>query len=221
MANRKAAEDFIIKYIKKIVPNSNNVESYKKLFASMNDKEFHQFMNDLETQHKFLPIIVPNFAKTGLNVENNLAIGKELGYNFFQKLWIEGKEGIPTYLTPIEYLVLDLPIRRASQMLVKKISVPPDNKTVDSMTGQPTGESKGAKMSYPELQICAAMGLKNSMVELMKYRGGDIKGNAALNNIVSKFGSANQKTLSNFASGVESTKTLKTYLTAAHLKNTL
>lgn len=221
MANRKAAEDFILKYIKKIIPNSDNVKTYQKLFSEMNDKEFHTFMNDLETEVKFLPIIMPNFANTGLTVENNLNIGKELGHEFFQKIWIEGKDDNPTYLTPIKNLVIDLPLRRASQMLIKKISIPPDNKTVDSMTGQPTGESKGAKISYPELQICSSMGLSKSMEELMKYRGGDIKGHAALNNMINKFGSANQKTLSVFASGVESTKTLKTYLTAAHLKNTL
>ena len=133
----------------------------------------------------------------------------------------EGKGDVPTHLTPIEYLVVDLPLRRASQLLIKKIKVPDHSNVIDALTGQPTGESKGATLSHPELQVCAAMGLEDSMVELMKYRGGDNKGIVALNGMLSKYGTANLKTLSNYASGVESTKTLKTFLTCMHLKSTL
>ena len=98
---------------------------------------------------------------------------------------------------------------------------PDHNKSIDAVSGQVTGESKGAKISYPELQICAAMGMDNSMIELMKYRGGDAKGGMALNAMLNKYGAANLNTLSNYASGVGSTNTLKTFLTAAHLKSTL
>ena len=112
------------------------------------------FIADLESGKRFLTIIEPNGLDTGLSVENNLKIAEELGHKFFQRLWIEGKEGEPAYLTPIEYLVVDLPIRRASQLLIKKIKVPEHNRVVDVLSGQPTGESKGAKISYPELQVC-------------------------------------------------------------------
>jgi hypothetical protein len=116
---------------------------------------------------------------------------------------------------------MDLPVRRASQLLIKKISVPDDSRTVDALTGQPTGESKGAKLSYPELQVCAAMGLDNSMVELMKYRGGDNKGLIAFNAMLSRYGRVNLKSVEPYASGVESTKTLKTFLTSMMLRSTL
>lgn len=215
--NRAQAQNFIIKYIHKIA-GTENAAIYEKLFANMTDKDFDKFMEDLESEKRFLVIIVPNFTKTPLSVENNLAIAEELGHRFFQRIWIEGKDDTPTYLTPNEYLIVDLPLRRASQMLNKKISVPPHNRIIDALTGQPTGESKGAKISYPELQVAAAMGLDNCMIELMKYRGGDTRGNAALTGMLSKYGTANLKTLSPYAGGVESTKTLKTFLTAAHLR---
>ena len=221
MANRRAAEQHILTYIAQLTPNEHNAAIYTKLFASMTDEDFDRFISDLETGKRFLVVIVPNFANSGLNVENNLRIADELGHPFFESIWIESKEEELTYLTPIKYLVVDLPLKRASQLLVKKISVPDHNRVVDTLTGQPTGESKGAKISYPELQVCSAMGLDSTMVELMKYRGGDNKGNIALNNMLSKLGRANLKTLSNYASGVESSKTLKTFLTAAHLKSTL
>ena len=218
--NRLKVQQFICTYIKKISPNSKNIDIYNKLFEGMSDKAFDDFMKDLESGKRFLVLIEPNYS-SAVSVENNLKIAKELGHNFFEKLWIEGKEDVPTYLTPIEYMVVDLPVKRVSQLLVKKISVPDHNKVVDTLSGQPTGESKGAKISYNELQVCAAMGLDDTMVELMKYRGGDIKGQLAYNNMLSKVGSTNLKTLSNYASGVESTTTLKTFLTSALLKSTL
>jgi hypothetical protein len=218
---RSKAESFILKYIDKIAPGGENKNIYEKFFSSMSDKEFENFIEDLESGKRFLTITAPNFSKVKLNVENNLKIAEELDHEFFQRLWIEGDEDTPTYLSPIKYLVVDLPVRRASQLLTKKISVPDHNKVIDAMTGQPTGESKGAKISYPELQVAAAMGLDNCMVELMKYRGGDSKGGAALNGMISKYGTASLGTLSQYSSGVESTKTLKTFLTCLHLKATL
>ncbi len=221
MSNRSGAEKFIISYISKLTPNTNNAKIYSKIFSTMSDKDFDQFMKDLESEKKFLVVIMPNFSENSLDVERNLQIADELKHKFFQRIWIEGKDDMPTYLTPNEYLVVDLPVRRASQLLIKKISVPKHNRVIDSLTGQPTGESKGAKISYPELQVCAAMGLENSMVELMKYRGGDARGGAALNGMIAKFGRANQATLSQYASGVESTVTVKTFMSAAHIKSTL
>lgn len=219
--NRKEAEQLIVTYIDKIAPGGENKDIYVKLFAAMNDIQFDEFINDLESGKKFLVVIAPNFGKNPLNTARNIAIGKELGYNFFQRLWMGAKGKTPAYLTPVEYLVIDLPFRRASQLLTKKISLPEHNRNVDMLTGQPTGESSGSRVSYPELQIAAAMNLDSSIVELMKYRGGDIKGGHALNAMISKYGAANLKTLSNYASGTESTKTLRTFLLCAHLKSTL
>lgn len=219
--NRQGAQALILKYIDKIAPRSGNREIYEKFFERMSDREFDSFMTDIREERRFLSIVIPNFKQSMVTVENNIKIGEELGHSFFQRLWIEGKEGMPTYLTKHQHMVLDVPLRRASQLLTKKISVPSHNKVVDAMTGQPTGESKGARVSYPELQVAAAMGLEKSMIELMKYRGGDNRGNAALTGMLSRLGKANLDTLKQYSSGVESTHTLKTFLTAAHLKSTL
>jgi hypothetical protein len=219
--NRKAAQEFIIKYVDKLAPGTANADNYRELFAAMDDKEFDLFINQLADGSRFLVVIIPNFSKTELNVERNVQIAKELGHDFFQKLWIEGTGDVPTYQTPVPYLIVDLPLRRASQLLTKKISVPKHNRVIDALTGQPTGESKGAKLSYPELQVLSAMGLEHSLVELMKYRGGDNRGRAALTGMLSRHGQANMKALAPFASQVASTVTLKTFLTSAHLKSTL
>ena len=216
MVDRKGAENFIIKMIGKIASGSDNVIIYKNLFAKMTNAEFDVFINK-----QFLPITVPNFTSTKISVKSNLELAKELGYNFFQKLWIGANNGNPTYLTPIPYLVVDLPLRRASQLLIKKLAIAENNKSVDTLSGQLSSATKGAKISFPELQVLSAMGLDHSITELMKYRGGDSKGFLAMNSMISKMGGANQKTLVNYSSGVESTKILKTFLTCMHISSTL
>ena len=221
MANkRKEVEAFIIKYITKLLPSVDNANIYKRLFAGMTDGDFDKFIDDLDSSRVHLCMMAPNSLTAKLSVENNLEIAKELGHNFFERLWIGASGDTPEHLTAVEHLVIDLPLRRNAQTLVKKISVPGDNKTVDAMTGQPTGSSKGAKISYTELQLCAGMGLDNTMVELIKYRGGDSGGKLAYETMLSKTGHTNLQTLSRYATGVVSTQTLKTYLYAMNLKPT-
>lgn len=220
--NRKKTEKFILTYIEKMLPGSPNTDLYRKFFSSLDDTAFDQFMKKLESGEVRLSITAPNFASYKLSVDRNIEVAKELGHTFFERLWIASTNDCPQYLTPIKYFVVDLPTRRASQSLVKKISVQETDKTIDVLSGQPTGDSrKGAKISFPELQVLAAMGLDNTVVELMKYRGGDIKGRNAMNAMIDRHGTTNITVLSNYASGVESIKTLKTFLTCAHLKNTL
>jgi hypothetical protein len=221
MANRKKAEAFILEYMEKILPGSGNVKLYKDFFATMSDVEFDVYMKDLESGDKYLTMTIPSFSEHKVSIERNLQVADELGHNFFPKIWIGRNGDIPEHKSNVRFMVVDLPLRRASQLLIKKISVPDDNKTVDTLTGQPTGASKGAKISYSELQICAGIGLEKTMLELMKYRGGDLKGNVALNGMIAKYGKANLTALAPYASGVESTATLKTVLTAMHLKTTV
>ena len=220
-ANKKQAEAFILEFIRDIEPTGYNVEKYKELFAQMSDKQFDDYMKGLRTGEKQLVIFKPAYKANGISVENNLKIAPKYGLEFFEHLVFTNTDSGPDYKTPIKYLVVDLPYRRQSQTLVKKISVPDDNKTIDELTYQPTGSSKGAKISFPELQVLTGMGLDNTIAELIKYRGGDRGGFNAYNAMFLRYGSANLKTLSNYATGVESTKTLKAFLTAAHISSTI
>lgn len=219
--NRVAAIQFILTNLEAILPGNSDVERYKMYLEGLSEQDFKAYMLDLRSGTKYLTITAPNFGKTNLNLERNRALAEKLKVKLFHRLWFEGKEDTPTFLSPLEYLVLKLPVRLASQRLSKKMSIPKTQRVINSLTGQPTGDSKGAGISHAELRVCSAMGLGNSMIELMKYRGGDLRGWSALNASLMRTGRANLKTLNYFASGVESTATLKTYLTSAMLKNTL
>jgi hypothetical protein len=229
--NRKAAEAVVLEYIEKLIPVSGNVDIYRNLFASMDDAAFALWIEQLERKEIRLAVIAPNLTAhdegqhknhlTRLDIERNLAIADELGHNFFEKIWIDNGNDIPPYLSPIPYLVVDLPLRRQAQLLVKKISIPEDSKSVDDFTGQPTGKSKGSKISYPETQIMAALNLDNNLKEMLKYRGGDEKGFDALNTAISKTGGVSLKSIEKLGTQVKSTQTLSIILTCMHLSNTL
>lgn len=219
--NRAAAEKEIITWIEKLLPGSPNTEIYKQRFKSMSDKEFDEFMNQLENEEVILSIIAPNLNEHQLTVENNFKVAKELGHNFFERIWMDEGNEVPPYLTNHEYLVIDLPLRRQAQFLQKKISIPASNNVIDNLTGQPTGPSKGSKISYPEGQVLAAIGLDNCIVEMIKYRGGDLKGFNAMNSAINSTGGVDMTQLDKLGSKVKSTTTLRSYLFSLHLNNTL
>lgn len=217
--NRAAAEKLCIELVESLLPTGHNAEAYQHLFSMMSDDEFHQWIEDLKTGENRLCIIAPNQAKVKLTVENNFAVAKKIGHEFFERIWMDSKAGSAQYLSNTPYLVVDLPLRRQAQLLVKKISIPENNQSVDNLTGQPTGVSKGSKISYPELNILASHNLTNCITELVKYRGGDIQGFQAMNDSIARTGEVSLKAIEGLGTQVQSTITLSTYLTSVHLGN--
>jgi len=224
--NRKKAEQELLEGIESILPGSDNVRIYKELFAGMNDKQFEDFMKGLEDGSIIPAIIVPNRVKPDpkvprLSTKRNLALAKKWGHNFFEKIWFNHGDDRPPYLSNETYLIVDLPLRRQAQLLTKKISIPEDNKSVDDFTGQATGKSKGSRLSYPEIQLLAAWGLDNSILELIKMRGGDVGMFNASNAMASRTGTVSQKVVEPFGGTVKSTQMLHTLFTCMHYKSTL
>lgn len=219
--NRKAAEAFILKWVEELLPGSDNAKMYKELFANMSDNQFDTFMANIESGKTRLAIIAPNLSPQKLSVDRNLKIAEQLGHEFFQRLWLTSPHLDAPYLTPIKYLVMQMPLRRQAQLLTKKISIAEDNKSVDDFSGQPTGKSQGSKLSYPELQILAALGLDKSITEMIKFRGGDTKAFDAQNRQISETGGTSQKSIEHLGTNVKSTETLSIYLKCMHLDNTL
>ena len=76
-------------------------------------------------------------------------------------------------------------------------------------------------MSYPELQVLAALGLESTAVELMKYRGGDQGGFAAMNASILESGAVKMDAIADKATGVESKHTLDVLLKSMHISSTL
>lgn len=214
--NRRTAEQIILKGIDGITNHKENVKFYEDKFKTMSDKDFDTFMDDIENARVRLSVVEPNFSDRGYKSSAEInAVAEAHGAKVMQDIIIEGKEGRPSYKSEVQHPVYLVPAQRASQMLIKKVSVPPHAKVRDLLTGQVTGESKGATLSGPEAQLLGAMGANASAIEKMKYTGGDLRGEAAYRAMLSKYGRANQAVLEQFASGVQVVGALNTYLTAA------
>ncbi len=219
--NRKGATNDIVSMIAQIIEGDDtNAKYWKERLDAMSDVEFDRFMGNLKDRKERLAFVAPNISSKKLSIKRNLDLGKKWGVEFFHKLWIDN--GIdPPYLTNQKYLVFDWTLRLQAQLQTKKMAVPEDNKSIDDLTGQPTGRSKSSKISYPELQVLAAHGLDKTTAELVKFRGGDTDGYNALTASISRTGYASLETLDTLNTKVRSTETFSAYLTGMHFGNTL
>lgn len=219
--HRAKAEAQVLNDLEEILPGSQNKPMYQAWFKTLSDQQFDDWIVAMERGETRLSLISPIQSTPQLDVKRNLATVKRWGHNCFERIWMPAKSGAPSYLSNIPYLVLLLPLRRQAQHMVKKRSIPEDNRTIDDFTGQPAGRSKGSKISYPEVNVLATHGLDHTTLELIRWRGGDLKGFYALNQSVYQTGQASQDALADRAGEVTSTQTLRTILKGMMLKTTL
>lgn len=218
---RKEAEAEVLKYIQAIDASGQNTQLYRDKFSKMSDREFELMIDGLENGTERLCIVMPNFGTTKITVENNFRVADMLGYSFFQRICMPARDGLPAYLSPIPYPIFDLPLRRQAQLLEKKISIPQDNNSVDNLTGQVTGASKGSKISWPETEVIASMGLDKSLTELLTVRGGDAGAYNAMSALIQRHGYVNLHDIAPYATGVKSKKALNVLLNSMMLSSTL
>lgn len=219
--NRKAAETELINCIEAILPGSENTKIYQNIFKGMPDHEFDKWITELDNGTRYLALIAPEKGTVSLDVERNLDVGEKWGHKFFEKIWMDPQNGSPAYLSNDEYLLVDLPLKRQAQFLIKKISIPEDNRSIDTFTGQPTGKSKGSKISWPELQILAALGgFDETIAEFFKFRGGDLQGFNAMNSMIYNTGGVSLNAVGALGTKVKAVQSLSTLLTSMHIANT-
>lgn len=221
MGNRKAATAELLRLIDMLLPGSDNAKLWEERLEKLSDTQFDAYMAKLASGEEILSLISPNLSKHKLSIQRNLAIADKLGHKFFQRLWLTDAASGTTYLTPIPYLVVDLPLRRQQQLLQKKIKIPLDTRHIDELTGQPRDESKGSSVTFPEVQVLNAQGLDRSLEEFLKFRGGDEKARQAMERSIVQTGHANQDAIKRTPSRPKSTETLSALLKGMHLDNNL
>jgi len=221
MGNRKGATDFLLEQIDKFAPGSPNKAIYENRFTQMSDADFEQFVDDIATGKEVLVYYSPNAGEFPLSKERNLQMAKDLGHDFFQQMILTDPDTGLVFETPERYLVVDLPIRRQAQTLEKKVSIPENDQHIDQLTDQPTGPSKGSKISFPELQILYGQGYDRVIEELIKFRGGDTKAYQLLKTLASTDGVVTQDNIKQVPTRVKSTEVVSTILKVMHLDNNL
>jgi len=205
MASRKEMENDLITFIEEISDKSNS-DRYRKVLKEMNDSEFNIFMDGIEEGKINLAVVQPTGIKNTVTVEKTMAVAEKYNIKLLDKVVF--KDDNP-YIPNLEMSILRLPNKRTVQTLASKIGVPVDSKTTDTTTGQVTGKSSSSKITLPEAQLLDSLGLKDSLVELMKIRGGDQGALRTYNAMLENHGTANQEIINRYGTGVVSSKVLE------------
>jgi hypothetical protein len=193
----------------------------RERLEALSPEQMDAYVEKLAAGEEIIPLVAPNLHDKKLTIENNFKIAEELGLELLQHLRLTDPDTGQTYVTHEKYLVMDIPVRRQRQLQRKKTSIPQGTRQVDDLSGQVTGMAKGSKISMPELQVLYSQALTNPIVELIKYRGGDIKGQQLLYRQLMETGRATQRALGMAATTVRSTQILSIVFNAMHLSTTL
>jgi hypothetical protein len=170
---RTLATDHILKTIKLMDPSGFNNKRYEKFFSDMSDAQFDAYMKQLKAKKVKLVIYAPNL-KVFLKNKDLLAAADHLKLKLFERLRMVDESTGKPYMTRHEYLVLRLPVRRARQFLMHKLSVAESDKKIDALTGQVTKPDQASSISFVETQLLGARGLDKTLLEFVKVRGGDV-----------------------------------------------
>ena len=186
---RKKIEEYIISSMKLLDRHTDtNTTYWKNFLSSLSDADFDKFMNCLKNGTANIHMYVPPLIVKLRNAELIDAAHK-LGVKLMHRIWMTDAATGMKYLTPEEYLVVQLPVRRQQQFLDEKISVPDDDKTIDGLTGQVTGDSKACAITNPEIHIMQARNLDASLYEYANVRGGNIHNYAEFKRSLEETGS--------------------------------
>jgi len=221
MSNREKAMKVCVEGLKSMFPGTDIPETVAKNLSMLSDEQFDNYMKDVRAGKEVISVAVPNLTDTKVSIDALFATAKQWDYDPFQQIWLTDAKTGTTYLTPEKYLVVYLPIRRQQQTLTGKISIPDHNRSFDDLSGQVTGDSKGASLSLPEIQILRSQGLDRPILELIKVRGGDHEAMRAAHRQIIETGDAGLDGLLSVGTRVKSTETLSAQLTAQHIQNNL
>lgn len=220
MTPREKATEWALEYVTKIDPTGINTKINREFLEALTDQQFDELMEKYFNDEERIPITAPNFGKTNLNVKRNLAIGKELGHDFYQQIVYHSDDPeTPSYVGQPKFLVMDMPWRRTSQLLQEGISVAKHNNSIDQRTGAVTGASAASKLSGPEQNVLYAMNMVKTIEELGSARGGDAGRWQALEASFQRTGQAKLEDLEYFSTGPESFRSFSSLLTAMHIAN--
>lgn len=220
MSNRKKAEKEAATFIDMFLPGTENKQLLIDAMKRMDDTQFEQWISELEAGTKYVTLYAPNLAEVTLDIRRNYQIADALGFELFQQLKLTDQSTGQVYLTPNKHLIGMLPVRRQVQMLAKKRSIPGSNHVVDERSGQASGDSKGSRMSGPEIQVNLSKGLKDAVLELVKFRGGDAEAYNQMNRQIMETGDASLSSImAEMPTNVKSNKTLSVYLSSMMLRN--
>lgn len=218
---RKTITEEIIELAMEFTPkDDSNAKYLRSRLEAMSDAEFTKYMAELESGEEIIPLTVPNFTKKGLDLDRNKKIAKKHGIELMQRVWYTDPLTGVRSLSRGTAMITILPVRVQSQLLSEKDSIPLTNTRIDESSGQVTGDSKGSRISYPELGSLLSEDLQISALELVKVRGGDRRALAEMEREIISTGTAKLGPLMQMGTRAKSADMISAYLDGMHFDNT-
>jgi hypothetical protein len=172
-AQRQKIVEKVYKVLKTLMPNGDDAEQWKTRITAMSLTQFNAYMTRMLEGKDDITINAPPFGNV-LRMENVLAAAKLTKTKLFHRVWFESPATGRRVLSN-EYLpIVELHCRRVQQFIDKKLAIPDDDTHIDAMTGQVTSNSRALGLSHPEIQVLQAIGLDDTLSELVRVRGGDM-----------------------------------------------
>jgi hypothetical protein len=213
MSKAKKTHKYIIENIEALAGKLNG-DLYRERFKGMSDKDFDEwFKLFLADEKDVLNIMVPSDGSVDISYEHNLKLASKYGVDFFERLTYKNEDG-STYKATIKSFIVDAFIRVPSQT-AEKASAVSDTGSVNPLSGQMRTASK---ITAPENGILMGLGLKETMQELNRFRGGGEELQMGLRTLLAKKGEVSKEDLDYFSDTITSTETMEAYFKGIHIK---
>lgn len=171
---RKAAEAILLKGAKEIdaVVSGNNFDRYKKLFDSMSNAKFDDYMQMIKEGKTVFYVYAPNTGKQ-YNQAGAVKFLENQGVKYTERILMYDTYTKKKVLSNEEYPIVYGPVRRQQQFQDKKMSVSESDTRSDHLTGQVAWDDKAARVTAPEARAIFAKEL-DPVLEEMMIRGGNV-----------------------------------------------
>lgn len=213
--NRSVATALALEWVNDIDRSGKSGKFLQEYLGKLSNTEFEEWIVKLENKQDYVPLIM-DFNDDSISYENNIKVAKKRGVEIFQQIWFVDPQTKILTLTPEKYPVYLLPVRRQIESIEYKISISSSNMKIDANTGQVIGNDQASRFSYPEVMVSTSKELNYSLLEFMKYRGGDVRGRVEFNNLLRNTGSVAMDNLMRTKTNVKSTESLEAYFLAMH-----
>jgi hypothetical protein len=220
--------DRFVSLYEQITPESDaNAKMIRRMLTDITgEEEFTELMRRLlkptdregRLGRVFMPLVLPNFdERSKATAEYWMQLADKLDIKLFERFWITDPQTGVEYRTHHEHLCLYIPVRRQQQLQEHKQQIPPHTRSVDDLSGQVTGASKGSALTFPELTGQASKSLDHCIIEQTKLRGGDQKAQQAMERELMTTGQCAQAPLLNAGTRPKSIETLIQFMKGMHL----
>lgn len=218
-AKRIQAEKEIYELLDTFDPSKYNSDMYRKLFNTMSEEKFKEYMKRLASENEYISMEVDTSAKR-LTLDKIFKIADKVGvktHKYVMHKENESSDGSICSVSPHPSLILYIPVRRLQQMLSKKNSASGNMDKINPLTGTVTSDSKSASLNDTQVQGLITTNQRNTLKELIGPRADDEKSKNMMLHSIEERGEVNLKDLHLKPENKQALNTLKVFLKAINI----